>query len=71
MTWHDYDVRLYGDGDVAINSHGLVAYATLGGTSGLQCNDESRRHEIRVACQDVANAIKALDALLGEQNNVK
>ena len=62
----DYDVRLWDGGDISIDVYDLLAYGTIDGASDLRCNDESRRAEVRRSCQDVANAIRALDALLVE-----
>lgn len=65
LEWHDYDIRVWKDGDVNINSRELLGFAQMGGMSGLQANDESKREDIRKACMDVANAMRALDALAG------
>ena len=65
MSWHDYNVRVWGDGDVSINSYELLGFGQLGGASGIQCNDHSKTEDIRKACMDVANAMRALDVLVG------
>lgn len=65
LEWHDYDIRVWKGGDVNINSRELLGFAQIGGMSGLQVNDESKREDIRKACIDVANAMRALDALVG------
>lgn len=62
----DYDVRLWDGGDISIDVCDLLAYGAIDGVSDLRCNDELSRTEVRRACQDVANAIRALDALLVE-----
>lgn len=69
LSWHNYDIRVWSDGDVSINSYDLLGFGQLGGASGIQCNtcDESKKEEIRKACMDVANAMRALDALLDEE----
>lgn len=66
LSWHDYDIRVWGDGDVNINSCELLGFGQLSGASGIQCNtcDESKKEDIRKACMDVANAMRALDALV-------
>ena len=68
LEWHDYDIRVWKDGDVNINSRELLGFAQIGGMSGLQVNDESKREDIRKACIDVANAMRALDALVGDES---
>ena len=65
LEWHDYDIRVWKGGDVNINSRELLGFAQIGGVSGLQVNDESKREDIRKACMDVANAMRALDVLVG------
>jgi len=67
LEWHDYDIRVWKGGDVNINSRELLGFAQIGGMSGLQVNDESKREDIRKACIDVANAMRALDALVGDE----
>ena len=66
LSWHDYDIRVWSDGDMNINAGGLLGFGQLGGAFGIQCNtrDESKKEEIRKACMDVANAMRALDALV-------
>ena len=66
LSWHDYDIRVWGDGDMNINAGELLGFVQLGGASGIQCNtrDKSKKEEIRKACIDVANAMRALDALV-------
>lgn len=66
LSWHDYDIRVWGDGDVNINSYGLLCFGQLDGMLGIQCNmcDVTKREDIRKACMDVANAMRALDALV-------
>lgn len=65
LEWHDYDIRVWKDGDVNINSRELLGFAQIGGISGLQVNDKSKLEDIRKASIDVANAMRALDALIG------
>lgn len=67
LEWHDYDIRVWKGGDVNINSHNLLGFAQIGGMSGLQVNDDSKREDIRKACMDVANAMRALDVLVGDE----
>ena len=66
LRWHDYDIRVWHDGEVNINSHDLIGFAQIGGVSGLQVNDVSKREDIRKVCLDVANVMRALDALVGD-----
>lgn len=66
MNFRDYDVRVWADGDVNINSERL-GYATLNGSSGLQCNvDQSdpMHRAVRLSCMDAAAAMRALDEVL-------
>lgn len=67
LEWHDYDIRVWNGGDVNINSRELLGFAQIGGMSGLQVNDESKLEDIRKASIDVANAMRALDALVGDE----
>ena len=63
----DYDVRVWADGDVNINCHDYLGFAQYGGSSGIQTNCEpgSRMDKaIRLACIDVASAMRALDEMI-------
>ena len=66
LSWHDYDIRVWGNGDVGIHSCELLGFGQVGGASGIQCNDQQKAEDVRKACMDVANAMRALDALLDE-----
>lgn len=62
--FRDYDIRVWRDGDVNINSRDHLGYATMGGTSGIQCNCDAENplhRQLRERCMDVANAMRALD----------
>lgn len=64
LDLRDYYIRMWSDGDVSIEQHDTLSFTTMGYASGFQCNDDSRREDIRKACLDVANAMRALDVLL-------
>ena len=67
--FRDYDIRVWGDGDVNLGSPPILAYAQIGGLSGFQCNcDESDPlyPVLKDKCRDVANAMRALDETVTE-----
>lgn len=67
--FRNYDIRVWGDGDVNLGSPSIIEYAQICGLSGLQCNcDESDPlyPVIRDRCRDVANAMRALDEAVTE-----
>ena len=73
IRWNDYQIRVYEDGDVSLSSQGLLEYATMFGTYGMQCDSEEdteRYRRILQASRVVADAIIRLDEIIGESNIV-
>lgn len=67
IKFTDYDIRVWDDGEVSINSRDLLGFAQIGGASGLQCNadEDSHMHKaVKLACMDAASAMRALDETL-------
>ena len=68
MRYHDYDVRVWQDGDVDIHHRARLAFMQMGGRSGIQSNatDPEMQRALHGACADVANAMRALESVLDE-----
>ena len=70
--FRDYHVRVWGGGDVSMDSPEVLSYATLYDVDGIQCNAPqwSRAYkEIYKAAQATADAFKRLDELIGKNED--
>ena len=69
LRYHDYDVRVWEDGDVLIDGRDLCYVQDEGGYLSIQhprCDAEHLNRALEGACADVANAMRALDGVLDE-----
>ena len=68
LRYHDYDVRVWEDGDVDVHHRARLAFMQMYGRSGIQSNatDPDMEKALHRACADVANAMRALESVLDE-----
>lgn len=73
--WHDFDLRLYRDGDMSLNSHDAeIEYCNHknGALVGLQCNfmdGTTEYREVEDACEMIVDGFRRLKYALEQSDN--
>lgn len=67
--FREYTIRVYRDGDVHLSCPEHVEYSQTHGLSDLECREPYHK-EVRLACMDVASAMRALDETIEASEDI-